>query len=125
MEKKGNTAGKRGHWTEAQIKATIDNVLSNKMSVRQASEAYSVPESSLYDRLIRRSEILTSNPLKIKLEEKRQAKVNKADQQRKRKETRGKICLNKSHQTKSRTASERRLQSCAQVDLKVDRPKET
>jgi hypothetical protein len=73
MEKKGNTTGKRGHWTEAQMKAAIDNVLSNKMSVRQASEPYSVPQSSLHDRLIRRSEILTSSPFKIKLEEKRQA----------------------------------------------------
>jgi hypothetical protein len=38
-EKKGNTAGKRGHWTEAQMKAAVDNVRSKKMSVRQASEA--------------------------------------------------------------------------------------
>ena len=35
------------------MKAAINNVLSNKMSVRQASEAYSVPKSSLHDRLIK------------------------------------------------------------------------
>jgi hypothetical protein len=70
-------------------------------------------------------EILPSCPFKIKLEEKRQAKVNKADHQRKRKGTRGKNCLNKSQETKSHTASKRRLQSSAQVDSKVDRPKET
>jgi hypothetical protein len=35
-------------------------------------------------------EILTSSPFRIKLEEKREAKIEKADQQRKRKETRGK-----------------------------------
>jgi hypothetical protein len=49
MEKKGNTVEKRGHWTEVQVKAAIDNVLSNKMLVRQAIEAYSVPQSSLHD----------------------------------------------------------------------------
>jgi hypothetical protein len=52
-EKKGNTAGKRSHWTEAQIKAAISNVRSNKMSVRQASETYSIPKSSLHDRLMK------------------------------------------------------------------------
>jgi hypothetical protein len=50
-------------------------------------------------------EILTSSPFKIKLEETRQAEVNKADQHRKKKETRGKNCLNKSHETKIHSAS--------------------
>jgi hypothetical protein len=31
-EKKGNTAGKRGHWTEAQMKGATGNVQSKKMS---------------------------------------------------------------------------------------------
>jgi hypothetical protein len=53
MEKKGNIAGKRGHWTEAQMKAVTDNVRSKEMSVRRASEAYSVPNSSLHDRLMK------------------------------------------------------------------------
>jgi hypothetical protein len=35
-------------------------------------------------------EILTSSPFRIKLEGKREAEIEKADQQRKRKETRGK-----------------------------------
>jgi hypothetical protein len=35
------------------MNAAIDNVLSNKMSVRQASEAYSVPKSLLHDRLMK------------------------------------------------------------------------
>jgi hypothetical protein len=52
-EKKGNTAGKRGQWTEVQKKAAIDNIRSKKMSVRPASEAYSVPKSSLHDRLMK------------------------------------------------------------------------
>jgi hypothetical protein len=50
MEKKGNIVGKQGHWTEAQIKAAIDKVQS-KISIRRASEACSVPKSSLHDRL--------------------------------------------------------------------------
>jgi hypothetical protein len=53
MEKKGNTAGKRGHWTEAQMKTATDNVRSNKMSVRRASEAYSVPKSLLHGRMMK------------------------------------------------------------------------
>jgi hypothetical protein len=44
---------------------------------------------------------------------------------RERGKKRGKICPNKSHETKSHTASKRRLQSSAQVDSKVNRPKET
>ena len=65
-------------------------------------------ERKLTIRKKRRSEareILTSSPFKIKLEETRQVKVNKADQQRKRKETSGKNCLNKKHETKSHSAS--------------------
>jgi hypothetical protein len=54
-EKKGNTAGKRDHWTEAPMKATVDNVRSKKMSVRRESEAYSVPKSSWHDRLMKRN----------------------------------------------------------------------
>jgi hypothetical protein len=50
-----------------------------------------------------RSEILTSSPFKIKLGKKRQRKVDKADQQRKRKETRGKNFSNKSQKTKVTT----------------------
>jgi hypothetical protein len=49
-EKKGNTCRK---WTEAQMKAAIHNVRSKNMSVRQASEAYSVHKPSLHDRLMK------------------------------------------------------------------------
>jgi hypothetical protein len=83
------------------MQAAIDNVWNKKMSVRQASGPYSVPKSSLHDRLM----IPTSSPFKIKLEEKIQAKIDKADRQRKMKETRGKNCLNKSQKTKSHNAS--------------------
>jgi hypothetical protein len=69
-------------------------------------------------------EILTSSPFKIKLEGKREAKTDKADQQR-RKETCGKNFLNKSQKTKSHNASKRRLKSSAPVDSKVNRHKET
>jgi hypothetical protein len=47
------------------------------------------------------SEILTSSPFKIKAEKKRRAKIDNADQQRKRKENRGKNFLKKSQKTKS------------------------
>jgi hypothetical protein len=60
--------------------------------------------------------ILTSSPFKVKLEEKRQAKIDKADQQRKRKETRGRNILNKALKTKYHSASKRQLKSSAQVD---------
>jgi hypothetical protein len=53
MENKGNTAGKRGYWTEAQMKAAICTVRNKEMSVRRASEAYSVPSSLLHDRLMK------------------------------------------------------------------------
>jgi hypothetical protein len=68
-------------------------------------------------------EILTSSLFKIKLEEKRQTKIDKADQQRKRKETRGENFLDKSQKTRSHNASKRRLKSSAHVDSKVNRPK--
>jgi hypothetical protein len=38
------------------MKAATDNVWNKKMSVRQASEAYSVPKSSLHDRLMKLNE---------------------------------------------------------------------
>jgi hypothetical protein len=69
--------------------------------------------------------ILTSSPFKIKLEEKRQAKIDKAEQHRKRKETCGKNFLNKAQKTKNHNASKRQLKSTAQLDSKVNRPKET
>jgi hypothetical protein len=69
-------------------------------------------------------EILASSPFKIKLEEKREAKIDKADQQRRRKETRGRNFLNKSQKTKNHNARKRRLKSSAQVNSKVNRSKE-
>jgi hypothetical protein len=72
------------------------------------------------------SEILTSSLFRVELEEKRQAKIDKAGQQRKRKETRGKNFLKKkSQKTRSHNASKRRLQFSAEADSEVDRPKET
>jgi hypothetical protein len=50
------------------------------------------------------SEILTSSPFKIKLKNKKQAKLHKADQQRKTKETHGKNCLTESQKTEVTTA---------------------
>jgi hypothetical protein len=69
-------------------------------------------------------ETLTSSPFVISLEEIRQANIEKADQQRKRKETRGKNFLNKPQKTKSHNTSKRRLQTRAEVGSEVDRPKE-
>ena len=69
--------------------------------------------------------ILTSSPFKIKLEEKQTGEDDKADQQGKRKETRGKNCLCEPQKTKRHNARQTRLQSTAQVGPKVDRPKGT
>jgi hypothetical protein len=55
MEKKGSIARKRGHRTAPKMEASIaiDIVRSKKMSVRQASEAYSIPKSSLHAGLVK------------------------------------------------------------------------
>ena len=57
-----------------------------------------------------RKGILTSSPFKIKLEEKQTGEDDGADQQRKRKETRGKTCLYKPRKTKRHNANQTRLQ---------------
>ena len=43
----------RGNWEEGNMKNALDNVLSGKMTVRQAEIAFSVPKSSLGDRIVK------------------------------------------------------------------------
>jgi hypothetical protein len=52
MNKNKPTAKKkRGQWTEDRMKFTIDKVRNKEMSVREAADTFSVPRSSLGDRL--------------------------------------------------------------------------
>lgn len=42
---------RRGKWTEESMKMAIDVVITQKMTARQAAESFSVPRSTLGDRL--------------------------------------------------------------------------
>jgi translation elongation factor P/translation initiation factor 5A len=57
MNKSELTAKKiRGQWTEDQMKLAIDKVGSKEMSVREEADTFSVPKSSLGDRLTKLKE---------------------------------------------------------------------
>lgn len=46
-----NDKRKKGKWSEEDMKTAINEVMSNRMSQRQASEAFCVPKTTLGDRL--------------------------------------------------------------------------